>query len=319
MDERVHRWYAERTSAAGDWPVEVLQAAKGTTRVSVVLPALDEEEGVGGVVAMVVDLARRTGLVDEVVVMDSGSTDRTAEVAAAAGARVHHRDDVLPEHGSLPGKGEVLWKSLAVTTGDVVAFIDADLVDPHPELITGLLGPLLCDPGVELVKGCYDRPLAGVGETSGGRVTEIAARPLLNRLVPDLAGVIQPLSGEYAGRRSLLEELPFVSGYGVDVALVIDTVRLRGLDALAQVDLGVRQHSHQGTAALGRMAAQVMETILLRQEVVHLVSSTRTSTLTQFERGATGGWEPVERDVSLTERPPMAQLTGRRTSARAAG
>ncbi|WP_299036352.1 glucosyl-3-phosphoglycerate synthase [uncultured Pseudokineococcus sp.] len=303
-------WYDRRTSCAADWPVEALLAAKGSQRVSVVLPALDEEAAVGGVVAVVVGL-REAGLVDEVVVMDSGSTDRTAEVAAAAGASVHHRDAVLPEVGSVPGKGEVLWKSLACTSGDVVVFVDADLLDPAPELVTGLLGPLLTDPGVQLVKGLYSRPLAGVadgdGGSSGGRVTELVARPLLQRLVPELGGVVQPLGGEYAGRRELLERLPFVSGYGVEVGLLIDAVRLVGLDALAQVDLGRRVHSHQSTAALGRMAAQVAATVLGRAEVVHAAPTAAEgrASLTQFRRGASGRWEPEAHDVSLSERPPM--------------
>ena len=302
-------WYRRRTSRAADWPVPVLQAAKGGARVSVVLPALDEERTVGTVVAMVVEVAERTGLVDEVVVMDSGSSDRTAERARAAGAVVHHRDEVLPEVGSRPGKGEVLWKSLAVTTGDVVAFMDSDLLDPHPALLTGMLGPLLVDPAVHLVKGCYDRPLAGVDDTSGGRVTELVARPLLSRLVPELAGVVQPLSGEYAARRSLLELLPFVSGYGVEVGMLVDTLRLVGLDGIAQVDLGVRTHRNQGTGALGRMAAQVLATVLSRTTAVHDPDAL-AGTLTQFVRDEEQRWAPVDRDVSLHERPPMATVDG---------
>ena len=309
MQTHVSDWYARRTSRAADWPLVAMEACKADTRVSVVLPALDEEATVGAVVAMVVELGERTGLVDEVVVMDSGSTDATARVAADAGAVVHHRDDVLPEVGSFPGKGEVLWKSLAVTSGDVVAFIDSDLTDPHPALITGLLGPLLCQPGVSLVKGCYDRPLAGVDATSGGRVTELVARPLLSRLAPDLAGVVQPLSGEYAARRSLLERLPFVSGYGVEVGMLLDALRLVGLDALAQVDLGHCAHRNQSTAALGRMAAQVLSTVLSRSTAVHDPDALAGS-LTQFVRDASGAWAPEERDVSLHERPPMVTVPG---------
>lgn len=305
-------WFARRSSRAADWPLVAMEACKGDTRVSVVLPALDEEATVGRVVEMVVALGERTGLVDEVVVMDSGSTDATARVAADAGAVVHHRDDVLPEVGSLPGKGEVLWKSLAVTRGDVVAFVDSDLTDPHPALVTGLLGPLLCTPSVQLVKGCYDRPLAGAGATSGGRVTELMARPLINRLAPDLAGLVQPLAGEYAARRSLLERLPFVSGYGVEIGMLLDTLRTAGLDAIAQVDLGHRSHHHQDTAALGRMASQVLATVLSRSAPVHdpdaLVGS-----LTQFSRHPAGGptgWVPGEHDVSVHERPPMLTVPG---------
>ncbi|WP_340138154.1 glucosyl-3-phosphoglycerate synthase [Enterococcus hirae] len=305
-------WYARRTSRAADWPLVVQEAHKADTRVSVVLPPLNEEATVGSVVAMVVELAERTGLVDEVVVMDSGSTDATAEVAERAGATVHHRDDVLPWVGSRPGKGEVLWKSLAVTTGDVVVFVDSDLVDPHPALVTGLLGPLLCQPAVQLVKGCYDRPLAGAGSTSGGRVTELVARPLISRLMPDLSGVIQPLSGEYAARRCLLERLPFVSGYGVEIGLLVDAVRLVGLDGLAQVDLGHRTHRNQDTAALGRMAAPVLATVLSRASPLHDPDAL-LGELTQFARAADGRWVPEKRDVSLHERPPMATMAGYRS------
>lgn len=309
VQPHVRDWYERRTSHARDWPLVAMEACKGATRVSVVLPALDEEATVGRVVEMVVDLGRRTGLVDEVVVMDSGSTDATARIARDAGATVHHRDDVLPEVGSMPGKGEVLWKSLAVTCGDVVAFVDSDLTDPHPGLVTGMLGPLLCNPAVQLVKGCYDRPLVGSGATSGGRVTELVARPLINRLAPDLAGLVQPLAGEYAARRSLLERLPFVSGYGVEIGMLMDTVRTAGLDAIAQVDLGHRSHQNQDTAALGRMAAQVLATMLSRTSPVHDPDRLAGS-LTQFERGGPKGWVPVESDVSVHERPPMLTVAG---------
>lgn len=297
----VQTWFDRSTSRARDWPIDRLRAQKAGTRVSVVLPALDEEATVGRVVRMVHRLAHDTGLVDEIVVMDSGSTDDTARVATEAGATVHHRDEVLPEVGSRPGKGEVLWKSLAVTTGDVVVFVDADLVDPQPQLVTGLLGPLLTDPTVELVKGCYDRPLEGAGSTSGGRVTELVARPLISRFYPDLAGMVQPLAGEYAGRRRLLEAIPFCGGYGVEIAMLIDTLELRGLPAIAQVDLGRRQHSHQDTAALGRMATQITH-------VVHQRASGERSdvpSITQFARDGYGHYAPVTHVLDIAERPPM--------------
>ena len=303
----VQTWFDRSTSRARDWPIDRLRAHKAGTRVSVVLPALDEEATVGRVVGMVRRLAEDTGLVDEVVVMDSGSTDATAEVAAAAGASVHHRDEVLPELGSRPGKGEVLWKSLAVTTGDVVVFVDSDLTDPQPQLVTGLLGPLLTDPGVELVKGCYDRPLKGSGNASGGRVTEILARPLISRFFPELAGVIQPLAGEYAARRRLLEEIPFCGGYGVEIAMLIDTLRLRGLSSIAQVDLGRRSHSHQDTAALGRMAAQISHVVHQRAADGEVGGP---PCITQFARDGYGHYAPVTHALDTSERPPMAGVTG---------
>jgi glucosyl-3-phosphoglycerate synthase len=305
----VQTWFDRSTSRARDWPIKRLRAQKAGTRVSVVLPALDEEATVGRVVGMVRRLAEDTGLVDEVVVMDSGSRDATAEVAEAAGAIVHHRDDVLPGTGSRAGKGEVLWKSLAVTTGDVIVFVDADLLDPQPQLVTGLLGPLLHDPGVELVKGCYDRPLKGSGETSGGRVTELVARPLLSAFFPELAGVVQPLAGEYAGRRRLFEAIPFCGGYGVEIAMLIDTLGLRGIGAIAQVDLGRRQHDHQDTAALGRMAAQVAHVVHRRAGVAELDDA---PSITQFARDGYGHYAPITHAVDVAERPPMLSVDGYR-------
>lgn len=303
-------WFTRRTSHWHDWPVDRLLAAKGDQRVSVVLPALDEEPTIGEIVTGVRTLA---GLVDEVVVVDSGSTDRTAEVAAKAGATVHHRDDILPAHGSHPGKGEVLWKSLAVTSGDLVVYVDADLTDFQPHFVAGLLGPLLHDGSVRMVKAFYDRPLLDRSPAGGGRVTELAARPLLNAFLPELAGVVQPLAGEYAARRDLLENLPFAAGYGVETGLLIDTVRRYGLDAVAQVDLGQRTHGHQDTAALGRMAATVLHTVLCRVDPGRPL----WPTLTQYQR-QDGVLAAVEAEVAGPDRPPMITV-GEYTDQRGGG
>ena len=299
-------WFARHTFIWSQWPTSVLRAAKtaGAVRVSVVLPALDEENTVGEIVTEIVALRAETGLVDEVVVVDSGSVDATAEVAAKAGARVVHRDEILPAHGTRPGKGDVLWKALAVTGGDIIVYVDADLLDFRPTFVTGLLGPLLTDPGVGLVKAFYDRPLLDSSVHGGGRVTELAARPLLNAYFPDLAGVIQPLAGEYAARRSVLESLPFAAGYGVETGLLIDAAREFGLDSIAQVDLGQRTHGHQDTAALGRMASTILATVLRRADAAHPLAQS----LTQFRRRSDGGIEPVDHQTVWPDRPPMASI-----------
>jgi len=321
----VEGWFRRRTSAAADWPLREVLARKGATRVSVVLPALDEEATVGRIVEAVRrDLVEACPLVDEVVVVDSGSTDATAAVAAAAGARVVHRDDVLPALGSRPGKGEVLWKSLAATEGDVVVFVDADLTDFASHFVTGLVGPLLADPGLALVKGCYERPLGtgrSVSPGGGGRVTELVARPLLGLHWPELAGVVQPLAGEYAGRRAVLEALPFTGGYGVEVGLLVDVLEACGLDAIAQVDLGRRSHRHQDDAALGRMASAVAQTVLdrlVRQGRLALVDDPVTE-LVQFTRGAgaagataAGRYRAETHDVAVGHRPPIRDVPGYR-------
>ncbi|MEV5377096.1 MULTISPECIES: glucosyl-3-phosphoglycerate synthase [Streptomyces] len=315
MLEEVERWLAERSWSAADRPLDVLLAAKrdsGTT-VSVVLPALNEEPTVGAIVEVIRRelMSEAVPLVDELVVIDSGSTDRTSEVAAAAGARVVHRDELLPALPALPGKGEVLWRSLLATTGDVVCFVDADLREFSADFVSGIVGPLLTDPGVQFVKAMYDRPLGaefdvpGSAGTAGqgGRVTELVARPLLNLHWPQLAGFVQPLGGEYAARRSLLERLPFPVGYGVELGLLVDALHTVGLDALAQVDVGVRKHRHQDGQALGRMAAAIYRTAQLRLARGHLVRPA----LTQFERGPEG-FVPRTYAVDTEERPPMAGI-----------
>ncbi|ALC28417.1 glucosyl-3-phosphoglycerate synthase [Streptomyces bacillaris] len=307
MLEEVERWLTRRSWSSADRPLDRLLDARTAephrTSVSVVLPALNEEATVGAIVATIRrELMEKVRLVDELVVIDSGSTDATAAVAHEAGARVVHRDAILPRIPALPGKGEVLWRSLLVTSGEIVCFVDADLKDFSADFVSGTVGPLLTDPTVHFVKAMYDRPL---GDTAGqgGRVTELVARPLLNLHWPQLAGFVQPLGGEYAVRRSLLERLPFPVGYGVELGLLVDALHTVGLDALGQVDVGVRRHRHQDGQALGRMAAAIYRTAQLRLSRGHLVRPA----LTQFERGAEG-FVPRTHAVDTEERPPMREI-----------
>lgn len=319
MLDEVDRWLGQRSWAAGERPLERLLAAKRAAgragTVSVVLPALDEEPTVGEIVSAVRrDLVEAVPLVDEIVVIDSGSKDRTGEVAARAGARVVHRDEVLPRLPSVPGKGEVLWRSLLVTRGEIVCFIDADLREFDAGFVSGIVGPLLTEPDVDFVKAMYDRPLETPEATvpaGGGRVTELVARPLLNLHWPRLAGFVQPLGGEYAARRSLLERLPFPCGYGVELGLLVDALDTVGLDALAQVDVGVRHHRHQDGQALGRMAATIYRTALDRLDRAHRIKAADdlvSPLLTQFDRVPGGGFVPHTHEVTVLERPPMATV-----------
>lgn len=306
-------WFSRRTWQPAGWTADELVAAKRGRTVSVVLPALNEEDTVAGVVAAV----RAAGpVVDEIVVLDGGCTDRTAERARAAGARVIDRATALPGVELRPGKGEVLWRSLAATTGDLVVFMDADLVDVGPDVVLGLLGPLLTVDGVELVKGFYRRPLR-IADTEqpagGGRVTELMARPLLARFAPELTGVIQPLGGEYAGTRHLLESLPFAGGYGVEIGLLLDSMTSRGLDAIGQVDLGVRKHRNRNLGDLGVMAQEVLATVLHRAGVD---PEPVPVDLVQYELRREPGagsnqaakWLPSLRRVARSDRPPMRLL-----------
>ncbi|MEU3553588.1 glucosyl-3-phosphoglycerate synthase [Streptomyces fragilis] len=305
MLEEVEGWLGTRSWHVTDRPLHQILAAKrqsGST-VSVVLPALNEEATVGDIVSAIRrDLVEQVPLVDELVVVDSASTDRTSEVAAAAGAKVVHRDSILPRVPAVRGKGEVLWRSLLATSGDIVCFVDADLRDFSSDFVTGTVGPLLTDPGISLVKAMYDRPL-GAEPGQGGRVTELMARPLINLHWPQLAGFVQPLGGEYAARRSLLERLPFPVGYGIELAMLIDSLHTVGLDALAQVDVGVRKHRNQDSQALGRMAATIYRTAQLRLARGQMVRPL----ITQFDR-TEKGFTPRTHAVDTLERPPMAEI-----------
>lgn len=304
----VSQWLAERLYVAGAFDRHELAAVKGTTRVSVVWPAKNEAATIGELVRAVDEQLRQAcPLVDELIVVDSGSTDNTAQVAQAAGAQVVAQGEVMPGVGDRPGKGEAMWKSLAVATGDVVVFCDADLEQFDPQLLVGLLGPLLTDDGVHFVKACYDRVLKAGSQilpSGGGRVTELVARPLLNRWFPQLAGFVQPLAGEYAGRVELLRQVPFAGSYGVDVGLLVDVERAVGLSGMAQVDGGSRRHRHAGDEALGIMSAQI-HGVLLRRALPGIGED--PGQLIQFQR-TNGQFEVAARHIDTEERPPMADF-----------
>jgi len=272
---------------------------------SLCIPARDEAATIG----RIVELARRrlmeaVPLLDEILVIDDHSADATADIAAAAGARVVSSASVLPDAEPGSGKGDAIWKSLWASSGDLVAWVDADITDFGPRFVTGLFGPLLTSPPVQFVKGFYRRP-GGGRATSGGRVTELVARPLIARLFPHLAGIVQPLAGEFAGRRPVLEGLPIVCGWGVDLALVIDVVAHHGLPALAQVDLGTRRHRHRPLAELSPQAMAILTTALRRAGI----PEREAARLVLFDADHRGHEVVVE----VGERPPLRTLAAFRT------
>ena len=296
-------WLAGREWHRSVWTTAELEAAKRGRTISVVLPALNEAATVGPVIETIVPMLG--GLVDELIVLDSGSTDDTEGRALAAGARVVHREEALPQIPPQPGKGEALWRSLAATTGDFIVFIDSDLIDPDPMFVPRLVGPLLTADGIHLVRGFYRRPLK-VGDAEdangGGRVTELVARPLLAALRPELGYVLQPLGGEYAGTRELLTSVPFAPGYGVEIGLLVDTYDRYGLDAIAQVNLGVRTHRNRPLSELGPMSRQIIATLLTRCGITDSGVG-----LTQFLPDGEAYRTRVS-SVSLVDRPPMNTL-----------
>jgi glucosyl-3-phosphoglycerate synthase len=280
-----------------DWPDDAVVRAKDGRRVAVILPARNEAATVGGIVAAVRS-QHGSGLVDDIVVVDSASTDKTAEVASRAGARV--------VTSVLPGKGEAMWRGVAATDADIMVFLDADLERFDPRYVPGLVGPLLADPAVSFVKGAYDRDIAGDVTVGGGRVTELTARPLLAAFWPELSEIVQPLGGEYAGRRDLFERLPFRCGYGVDIGLLLDTAELLGVAAIAQVDLAERHHSHSDLQSLGLMAAEVLHTVLDRLIVQgRLAADAVASTSLLQPLRVAGSYADAQHQVNVSERPPL--------------
>jgi glucosyl-3-phosphoglycerate synthase len=298
------RWSATNTWEQPDWTIDELVAAKDGRTVSVVLPALNEEETVADVIASIRPLYGT--LVDELIVLDSGSTDATAARAREAGATVVSREQAVPGLEPVKGKGEVLWRSIAVATGDIIAFVDSDLIDPDPMFVPKMLGPLLVDPKIQLVKGYYRRPLRTGGQqdaNGGGRVTELVARPLLASQRPDLTGVLQPLGGEYAGTRELLSSVPFAPGYGVEIGLLIDAFDRYGLDGIGQVNLGVRTHRNRPLIELGVMSRQIVGTLMRRCGIEDSGIG-----LTQFTAEPDGSFTPHTTEVYLEDRPPMSSI-----------
>lgn len=306
---------AARFLTFGHWSAARLLEAKAGRRISVVIPARDEAETVGAVVSAVrrdwVDLHP---LLDEVVVIDSDSVDETVAVARAAGAIVHSAKDIRPDLGPAEGKGEALWKSLHVVSGDLLVFLDADLIEWGTHFVPGLLGPLLTDDSPQLVKAIYDRPLLdrdGREAETGGRVTELVARPLLALHWPELAGIVQPLSGEWAVRRAVFEHLSVPMGYGVEIAALVDITTRFGAGAVAQVDLGRRAHRHHRHDTLGPMAVQVAAAIESRLGTRAVAPAPTFVELRQFDRSPTG-YVPRSRRVDIGERPPAAGVPGYR-------
>lgn len=271
--------------------------------VSVCLPARNESETVGEIVATLRRcLIERLEIVDEVVVIDDGSKDSTAAVATEAGARVVSESSILPETGSGPGKGNAMWKSLHACRGDLICWVDADIRNFEEHFVTGLIGPLLTDPTIGFVKGFYRRPISGES-SGGGRVTELVARPLISLLFPQLTQFVQPLSGEYAGRRVILESIPFAKGWGVEFGLLVDIIEKYGEGAIAQVDLGVREHRNRPLDQLSLQATAIIATALHRAGL-DPASITETE-LTRFTEDYT-----VERiAIETSERPPMQSIS----------
>ena len=312
----VDKWFAENTYHAGEFTdLDNLLRLKRqqNLKVSLALPALDEEETVGGVIRTIQEaLMQRVPLLDEIVLVDSDSSDRTRDVAEGLNIPVHVHQQVLPHLGTRSGKGEALWKSLYLTCGDIVIWIDTDIVNIHPRFVYGLVGPLIMHPELQFVKGFYRRPLKVDNKLQaggGGRVTELTARPMLNLFFPELSGIIQPLSGEYGGRRTALEQMPFSSGYGVEIGLVIDLFEKFGLSAIAQVDLQERIHHNQPLESLGKMSFAIIQTVVRRMEKRYgtkLLEDVNKS-MKMIRYGQQRLLLDVE-EIAELERPPMAEL-----------
>jgi glucosyl-3-phosphoglycerate synthase len=299
-------WYERRTFHHSAYTAEGL-AARRTRTASVLLPARNEAATIGPILEALLPL-RDAGVIDQVAVLDD-STDGTGDIAAGLGAEVYDQSALRGEYGPVLGKGDAMWRGMSIARGDVVCFLDADSEDFGAHFALGLLGPVLTGDDIQFVKGFYRRPLRLEGmrlPEGGGRVTELCARPLLNRFFPQLAGFLQPLAGEIAARRDLLEKIPFACGYAVDIAMLVDVWRQVGVDALAQVDLDVRQNRHQPLIELGPMAAAVLSAITRKLEEDGRLEAAPAPV---FLAPASSGHGFDEREIPLCERPPVASLT----------
>ena len=321
----VDKWFAENTFHANEFQdldyLQSLKRERGLT-ISLALPALNEEATVGNVIETIQQaLVSHVPLLDEIVLIDSDSNDRTREIAQSLGIPVYIHQSILPGHGSRRGKGEALWKSLYCTQGDIVIWLDTDIVNIHPRFVYGLIGPLLLRPDIQFVKGFYRRPLK-VGDKiqagGGGRVTELTARPLINLFYPELSGVIQPLSGEYGGRRTALEQLSFFSGYGVEIGLLIDVLDKFGVNAIAQVDLQERIHHNQPLEALSKMSFAIIQAVIRKLESRFgrsiLENVNQTMKLIRYEENS---FRLDIEEIAERDRPPMIEIPEYREALRA--
>ncbi len=316
LSARVDRWFAENTFSSREFLDldRLVESKRGQgLKISLGLPTLNEQATIGQILKLCLShLVERYPLLDEVVVIDSGSTDRTVEIARSYGVEVHQHPAILPEYGAFGGKGEALWKSLHLLRGDIVAWCDTDISNFHTRFVFGTIGPLLTDSRIGYVKGFYKRPLkfgTEVRTAGGGRVTELTARPVINLFYPELSGLLQPLSGEYAGRRELLEQLPFFTGYGVEIGMLIDIVESFGLNRIAQVDLGSRVHRNQDLFDLSKMAFAILQVALKRlgdRHRMHLLEEVnRSMKLIHYDNDR---FFLELKDIHDQERPRMASV-----------
>jgi len=310
------RWFKERTYHHRDFAdigrlVEMKQ--RQGLKVSVCLPTLNTAGTVGETLRVFRgELMERRPLIDQLCIIDSRSTDGTLDIAAREGAQIFFDDEILPDMEPAAGKGEALWKSLFVLEGDIIAWVDSDIENIHPRFAYGIIGPLLADAEIGYVKAFYERPLKDGGAlraSGGGRVTELTVRPMLNLFYPDLAGLIQPLAGEYAGRRSILQSVPFFTGYGVETGLLIDIYRRFGLWALAQTDLEERVHHNQTIGSLSKMSFGILQAIFQRLEGEGMIAlKTEPETVYNVIKQEAGGYVTEQLQINVVERPPMSSI-----------
>ncbi len=292
----------------------VEEKRKKNLKISLCLPTLNEEKTIAKeIIIMKSELMTRYPLLDEIVIVDSGSTDKTREIARSYGADVYEAEDILPNLEKFKGKGENLWKALYVTTGDIIVYLDADIKNIHHRFVYALVGPLLLFDNIKYAKAFYDRPIATgkskIRPTGGGRVTELVIRPLFSLFFPELTQILQPLSGEYAGFREVFEEIPFPIGYGVETSMILDIYDKWGLDVFAQVDLDRRIHRNQDTRALGKMAFVILMTFINRKRKLGMVDYKDDifREMIQFNL-VKDEYEPDIFKIEGHERPPIIEI-----------
>lgn len=316
MSNKIDKWLETNTFHHGEfWDILKLVKMKEeqNLKISLCIPTLNEEKTIGKeIVIFRSELMERYPLIDEFAVIDSGSKDRTREVAASFGADVYKASDILPEVGDKPGKGENLWKAIYQLKGDIIVYVDADIKNIHPRFVYGIVAPLILNSTIKYCKAFYDRPITystGVRTSGGGRVTEILIRPLFSLFFPELTSLIQPLSGEFAVRREVLEKIPFPIGYGVETAHILDVYQEWGLDAFAQCDLDQRVHRNQSTTALGKMSFGILQTFLNRMKSYGMVDRLPDMATIYRQFQAEGNrYDLLKKEIVEYERPPMITI-----------